>query len=413
MSSSRSGGGSRGSGGNASATSNAAASLGSADVGSTGAALDFGGGGSSGGRGGGGGGGGPGGGGGNDFMMVIQQLAKPGSFVKKGDVVAEFDRQFALLRLDDYKATVVTNESGFKSLKAQLDVSRDAHEQLIRVAKNEVDKAALDLKTLPVRSAIETERLRLAYEEAQARHKQLLSEVKYVRIGEEAQVKNAELEVEQTRLELKRAEANAERLLARTPIDGLVVMQNTFRGTEFSQIQQGDQLFPGQLYMQIVNPSSMVINATINQVDVDLLRIGAKALVRFDAYPDLELPGRIISIGAITRTGGFRPTYFKEVPVRLKLDKMDPRVIPDLSVSCDVLLESEPETVVVPREGIFSENGKSFVFIQTPSGFERRPVELGLTSHTAAAVKSGVKPGEVVALEKPPDRSPGEPSKRI
>ncbi len=86
-------------------------------------------------------------------------------------------------------------------------------------------------------------------------------------------------------MELRRAEANADRMLIKAPIDGLAVMQNTRRGTEFAQIQPGDQLFPGMMFMQIVDMSSMVINASVNQVDVDSLRLGQKAKVRFDAYP--------------------------------------------------------------------------------------------------------------------------------
>jgi hypothetical protein len=38
---------------------------------------------------------------------------------------------------------------------------------------------------------------------------------------------------------LKRAEQNADRMLAKSAIDGMTVMQNTFRGSEFAQIQAG------------------------------------------------------------------------------------------------------------------------------------------------------------------------------
>jgi multidrug efflux pump subunit AcrA (membrane-fusion protein) len=48
------------------------------------------------------GGGGAGGGGMSEFMLLLQDAVKPGSRVKKGDVVAEFDRQFMLQRLDDF-----------------------------------------------------------------------------------------------------------------------------------------------------------------------------------------------------------------------------------------------------------------------------------------------------------------------
>jgi len=74
------------------------------------------------------------------------------------------------------------------------------------------------------------------------------------------------------------------------------------------------------------------------QVCVERLRIGSRAKVHFDAYPDLELPARVYSVGGIARQGGQRATYVKEIPIKLKLEKTDPRVIPDLSVSADVLL---------------------------------------------------------------------------
>jgi multidrug resistance efflux pump len=141
---------------------------------------------------------------------------------------------------------------------------------------------------VPVLSAIDAERVKLAAEEADARYKQLLAEVKFVEIGQQSQLKNAELEFQQAQVELKRSEANADRMLIKAPIDGLVVMQKTRRGSELAQIQPGDQLMPGMMFMQIVDLSSMVINATVNQVDVDNLRLGQKAHVRFDAYPDLK-----------------------------------------------------------------------------------------------------------------------------
>jgi multidrug efflux pump subunit AcrA (membrane-fusion protein) len=201
------------------------------------------------------------------------------------------------------------------------------------------------------------------------------------------------MDFRQTELELKRAQANADRMLVKAPIEGLVVMQNIFRGTEFSQIQQGDQLWPGQLFMQIVDTRSMVINASINQVDVDQLRIGAKAHVRFDAYPDLELTAHVFSIGAITRPGGPRANFVKEVPVKLKIDKLDPRVIPDLSVSADVIVEAVEHATMVPLDAVFRDEGSSpnaHVFVQDRKGWTRREVEPGPADNLRVVVRSGL-----------------------
>jgi HlyD family secretion protein len=365
--------------------------------------------------------GGGGGGGGGDFMLVLQKAANPGAHVHKGDVIAEFDRQYMLLRLDDYKASVFQSEASLKKQKAALEITRKAHEQSITSSKGDLEKARLDIKTVPVLSTIDAERAKLALDQADAKYKQLLNEVKFVNISQEADIKNAELDLAQAKLELKRAEANTDKMIVKAPIDGIVVMQNTFRGAEFGQIQVGDQLWPGMFFMQVVNPSSMVVNATVNQVDCEKIRVGSKAKIHVDAYPDLALPGHVISIAAVTKPGGPRASYVKEVPVRIKIDGMDSKVIPDLSVSAEVMLDTEQNAqAAVPLGAVFQEGNqrgnqlgnlaKTFVLVEQPSGWERREIELGVSNHVLAAVRKGLRPGEVVALDRPhptEEKSPG------
>lgn len=350
---------------------------------------------------------GPGGGGGgsgsSEFTLVLQELVPPGSHVKKGQVVAEFDRQYMLQRVEDYKSSVMQQAANLKKMKADLMMYHDAHKQTVATAKAALDKARLDMRTTPVLSAIDAEKTKLALEEAEAQYKQILGEVKNVEISEKAQIRNAELDLKASELELRRAEQNADRMLAKAPIDGMTVMQNTFRGMEFAQIQQGDQLYPGQFLMQVVDPSGMVVNAMLNQVDAERLRIGSKAVVHFDAYPDLALPAHVVAIAAVTKAGGFRASFLKEIPVRLKLDQIDPRVIPDLSVSADVILASEETQAAIPLAAVFRDSPEAapYVFIRDGNAWRRREVELGLTTFVAASIRSGLKQGEVVALEKP------------
>jgi multidrug efflux pump subunit AcrA (membrane-fusion protein) len=333
--------------------------------------------------------------------------------VRKGATVAEFDRESRLNRLEDYRASVAQMDASFEKLKAEVEVQRKAHSQKIENAKATLDQANLDVKTIPVLGTIDAERVRLAAEEADAQYKQLLAEVKFVEAGYAAQVKGTELELEQAHLELKRAEANADKMLIHAPIDGLVVMQTLFRGTEFAQIRKGDQLWPGMRFMQVVDPSSMIINATVNQVNADSVRVGAKAKVRFDAFPDLELPATVEAIGAMTSPGGMRAAYVKEIPVILKLDQLDPRVIPDLSVSVDVELASEKQATVAPLSSIFQDGsggGSRFVFVRNGQDWERKEVQVGLTNNLVAAVRSGLTPGEIVAAERPPETSGNAPN---
>jgi HlyD family secretion protein len=353
---------------------------------------------------------------GNDFSLVLRHAVKPGTHVEKGQVVAEFDRQYMLNRVDDYRAVVVQTEADLKKQKAELEIVRKSHDQSIQAAKGAFDKARLELQKIPVLSAMDAERTKLAFEEADARYQQLLKEQKFLKISQDASLRNSELDLAEAKLELRRAEANSSLMEAKAPLDGIAVMQSIFRNGELAQIQEGDQLWSGIFYLQVVDPRAMVVNAAVNQVDVEKLRVGQRATVRLDAYPGLELPAHVISIAAVTKPPGARASFVKEVPVRLKIDKTDPRVIPDLSISADVALANDDQpAAVVPAGAVFRDGalagppgdartwvaGRTWVYVQSDSGWERRDVQLGLTNYLQASIRSGVKPGEVVALDRP------------
>jgi len=276
-----------------------------------------------------------------------------------------------------------------------------------------MDKAKLDLQTLEVVSDIDAEKLKLSAEETAAYYKQLLTEIPLLKISQTADLRGTELTRDESKIELQKSVSNADRMIMKSPMEGIVVMQSIRRGVEYGQAQVGDQIYPGQPFMQIVDPRSMVLNATVNQVDAELLRIGMRATVRFDAYPGLELPGHVYAIGAVP-VAGRRPTFMRAIPVRLKLDKTDPRVVPDLSASADVTLDSEEQATMAPLGAVF-QNGsaeKPFVFVRTADGWQKREVGLGLRNNIVVAVRSGLSKGDVVALDPPQETtgSGGPPS---
>jgi HlyD family secretion protein len=332
---------------------------------------------------------------------VLLKLANPGIRIKTGDVVAEFDPTNQLQRLDDYKDSAVQQENTVKKMLANLAAVKEAHDQQVRTAKSDWDKALLDLKTKEVRSEIDAEKFRLTAEENEAKYKQLVAESALVDESQRASIRSSELNRDQSKLEMGRAEANVAKMVIKAPMDGIVVLNTTTRNGEFGQIREGDVVAAGQPFMTIVDPSSMVLNATVNQVDAEKLRLGMKATIRIDAYPDLELPGTLIGIGALAKASTFRARFVGEIPIRLKIDKMDARVIPDLTGSAEIVLNSERNTMLVPRSAVFAENNESYVFVQGPEGWLKKKVEVGAPNYTNVAIKSGIQKGDVVALQRP------------
>jgi len=335
--------------------------------------------------------------------LTITSMVDGGTIVHKGDALVSFDSEDMRTRLEEFRTTVSQNDANMATLEADIEVDRRSHAEGVKEALADLDTANLDLKTVSVRSAIDSERFRLAAEEAQATYKMVLTEVPWMEASLKAQYKAQQLALQEGQAELKRMEANLDKMTLKSPIDGLVVIQTIQRrgSSEAATIKVGDQVGIGQPVMQVVNLNSMIVNASINQVNAELLRVGLKAEVRLDAFPDLVLPGEVYSVGAMTRQS--RTDYVKEIPVSIRLLKTDPRVIPDMSASADVVIETVPQALVAPREAIFRDapDAKPYVFVQDPSGWVKREVELGPRDLISTSIRSGLRAGEVIARKRP------------
>ena len=275
----------------------------------------------------GGGGGGPAGFGAaqmTDFSLVLTKLAPAGSRVKTGDVIAQFDTVNQQQRLDDYKDSLVTLDANIKNQMANMSSQKESHLQQVRAGKTTWDNAVLNQQTNPVVSAINAQLYDVAVEQTKAQYQQLLYEDDLLDQQQRARIQAMELSRDQAHLELQRTVSNLKKMTMTAPMDGFVVMASIVRNNEFGTVREGDQVRSGQPFMFIVDPTSMVLSATVNQVDAERLRLGMKAKIRLDAYNDIEVPGTLEGIGAMAQTSTFRAAYVGEIPVRVNLDKMDP-----------------------------------------------------------------------------------------
>ncbi|MEZ5397443.1 MAG: efflux RND transporter periplasmic adaptor subunit [Bryobacterales bacterium] len=163
---------------------------------------------------------------------------------------------------------------------------------------------------------------------------------------------------------------------------------------------------PRTTFLQVVDLSSLHVAASVNQVDAGAVRVGQPATVHFDAYPGIEVQGRVSSVGAIAGSSeGFGSRnaglYVKTIPAEVAFQTKDPRVIPDLSAAVDIQLEKRDDQLLAPLSAIQRSAAEPFVFVREGKSWAQRPVELGETNEVDAVVVSGLEPGDEVALEKP------------
>ncbi|HWB85432.1 MAG TPA: HlyD family efflux transporter periplasmic adaptor subunit [Bryobacteraceae bacterium] len=333
--------------------------------------------------------------------LVLIALAKAGSMVRKGDIVAQIDPQGVKDHLSDVEAQVTQAQADLRKQRAIDAINLETLRQSIRVAKATLDDAQLDLKTLEIRSSIDSEKLKIAAAQAQAAYTELQRQLPLMQASQSAGIRILEYALEEQVRHRDRHLRDLERFTIRAPINGLVVMRSLYRGGNRGQVQLGDQLSPRQPFMEIVSTSSMQIDARLNQTQAEILRIGDPATISFDAYPGLMLKGEVESVGAMA-VGGRRENYYiRSIPVSLSIEGRDPRVIPDLSVSADIVLSQTPDSLIIPREAVHGSGGRQIVYVKHGEMFTPREVETGVENHTQVAVLSGLRAGELVALQQP------------
>jgi multidrug efflux pump subunit AcrA (membrane-fusion protein) len=333
--------------------------------------------------------------------LTLIYLAKSGAMVKKGEVIAQIDAQTMKDHVDDLTATITQAEADVRKRQADQAIEIENLNQNLRLAKATLDKAKLDYGAQEIRTTIDQELLKLAVEESEARHRELQEEIKIASVSNTAEIRILELTRDRHVRHRDRHKLDIEKFTMNAPMSGLAVFQTIWRGGEMGQVQVGDQVAPGQPFMKIVDPASMQLEATINQVDSEEVRLAQPVSVSFDAFPGLYAKGKVRSIGALA-VGGWRQSYFiRSVPVVIQLLSSDSRLIPDLSAGGDILLGQEDNGLPVPLDAVQTENGKSVVYVKQGDQFTPREVKLGLESNTQVAVLAGLSAGDEIALQRP------------
>ena len=330
--------------------------------------------------------------------LVLIKLVKSGAPVKKGELIAQIDAQATEDHLDDVRDQVRQAQNDIVKRKAEQAVEWENLQQTLRQAKADAEKAKLDAQPAGILTDIERELLQLNVEETAARYKQLQENLKFQRTAYEAEIRILEITKERQQRHQDRHEGDLTKYTIYAPMDGLAVMQPIFRGGEMGQIQEGDQVGPGQLFLRIVDPRSMQVEARANQAESSALRIGQKVTVRLDAFPGKQFSGSIYSIGALAVSGWLQNYYIRNIPVNITIDGSDPLLIPDLSASGDVVIEQADNVLAVPLKAVRHTNGKATVLVKQGDSLQEREVTLGIEDEKRVAVTSGLSAGEEVRI---------------
>lgn len=218
--------------------------------------------------------------------------------------------------------------------------------------------------------------LKDAGSEAQAGMKQLAD-------SSLTRLKNWDISEEQIKALAKSGEARRT-LTFRSPAGGIVTEKKAVQGMRF---------MPGEMLYQVADLSSIWVLADVFEQDIGLLKSGAAAQVKINAYPDKTFAGKVSyvypSLKPETRT----------VQVRIELANPGLLLKPGMFAQVELAVAAQAGAVTVPLSAVIDSGTRRIVLVQIKEGrFEPREVRLGARSDDEVEVLDGVKEGELVVV---------------
>ncbi|WP_045211591.1 efflux RND transporter periplasmic adaptor subunit [Desulfonatronovibrio magnus] len=217
-----------------------------------------------------------------------------------------------------------------------------------------------------------------------------------------AALERSEQELQTARQSLNTAQQELSATVIRAPGPGMVVLAEQIRGNTNRKPRVGDQVWQNQPLVYLPDISRMIVNTQVRETDLHKIDVGKLALARVDAYPELNLTGRVESIGVLADQGADGRQRGKFFRVTISLDQSDPRLRPGMTARVNIICQEESDVLVIPSFALFREGDQNFAYVQSGRGFERREIAVGARSEELVEIQKGLEPGEHVALSRPP-----------
>jgi membrane fusion protein, copper/silver efflux system len=198
-----------------------------------------------------------------------------------------------------------------------------------------------------------------------------------------ARLRNWDLAPEQIAALVKTGEASRT-ITFRSPVAGVVTEKKALQGMRF---------MPGESLYQVTDLSSVWVLADVFEQDIGLVKTGAQANVKINAYPDKVFQGKITYV---------YPTLKPEtrtVPVRIELANPGQLLKPAMFAQVEMQVGARTPVLVIPDSAVIDSGTRRVVLVQLQEGrFQAREVKLGDASDNYVEVREGVKEGEQVVV---------------
>ncbi len=316
-----------------------------------------------------------------------------GDNVKKGQVLAELDKDEIQARVEQARAQLEASSASLHGTRADLERAKvDAEGPDVPLLKRAYDRAQGMAKDGVV-SASALDDAEKNYE--MALNKQNVSKAQLQVL--QAKIGQAQGQVAQDRANLKQLEEQLGYTTIESPLDGIVLSRDVEIGDAVSSI-----LVLGSsatLVMTLGDTSEVYVKGKVDESDIGKVYLGQPARIKVESFKDKTFTGKVTKISPM----GVEKDNVTTFEVRVSINNPEGVLKAMMTANAEIILEEHKNVLQIPEGSIiYDKDKKASVEIPDPKakeGKRKLAVNIGISNGAKTELLQGLKEGDQVVLQ--------------
>ena len=325
--------------------------------------------------------------------IVKKLLVDAGDRVKRGQVLAELDKEEIEAHVAQAKAQEEAAEASLRATEADMERAKvDAEGPDVPTLKRAYERAQGMAKEGVV-SVSALDDAQRAYELAVNKQNVAKAQLQVLH----AKIGQAQAQVAQDRANLKQLEEQYSYTTVESPIDGVVLSRDVEVGDAVSSI-----LVLGSsatLIMTLGDISEVYVKGKVDESDIGKVYLGQPARIKVESFKDKTFNGKVTKISPM----GVEKDNVTTFEVRVSINNPGGELKAAMTANAEIILEEHKNVLQIPEGSIlYDKDKKASVEVPDPRGKEGKSkvaVNIGISNGAKTELLSGLKEGYQVVLQ--------------
>jgi HlyD family secretion protein len=325
--------------------------------------------------------------------IVKKLLVDYGDKVKKGQLLAQLDKEEIQAQVEQSRAAVEAAEANVRGTEADYERAKvDAEGPDVPLLKRSYERA-IGMAKEGVVSTSALEDAQKNYE--MALNKQNVSKAQVTVL--KAKTAQAQGQLGQDRANLKQLEEQLSYTDIESPIDGVVLSRDVEMGDAVSSI-----LVLGSsatLVMTLGDTSQVYVKGKVDESDIGKVYLGQPARIKVESFKDKSFNGVVNKISPM----GVEKDNVTTFEVRVSINNPGGELKAEMTANAEIILEEHKNVLQIPEGAIvYDKDKKASVEVPDTSakdGKKKIAVNIGISNGAKTELLSGLKEGDQVVLQ--------------